>query len=464
MVPEGGHSRGPVDLQGRDGRRRAGRRRAAARRVRQRRADRREAAAHGSGARSRRGHRRGPAHAARRDRADRRPPLDRRISSSRRGESAGSVLERSPNACRIESPPRSHRSFPHESRRRRTRRSRTQPPGCGITRTRWRPTASMSIWSASKARRCRAPWPTSRGSPCTGSHRPCSGAAKALTGFAYTFAALLDAARLSFRLWRTAAGLETARTWSSSRTRRSSRRSRSRGARFAAAASASSSTGTTSGIRCCSCRLGRWHPAVRLARWFERRDARRVDGHLCVSRALAAFLESRFGVHDARVLYDRPAAAFVPIERAEREQFRQALFTRLGSRGAVVGFIVCPTSWTEDEDFDVAIDAVRMLEERIRGWEAAQSDAPLSGSRHPRDGRRRQARGVRAPLCGIAGAPGPAARSMARARGLSARRRQRGSRAVPPPFLVRPRHSDEGGRSVRRRRAGVRARLRRVPR
>ncbi len=80
-------------------------------------------------------------------------------------------------------------------------------------------------------------------------------------------------------------------------------------------------------------RLGRWHPAVRLARWFERRDARRVDANLCVSRGLAAFLESRFGVKQAHVLYDRPASAFVPIERAERERFRQALFARLGIRG-----------------------------------------------------------------------------------------------------------------------------------
>jgi beta-1,4-mannosyltransferase len=92
-----------------------------------------------------------------------------------------------------------------------------------------------------------------------------------------------------------------------------------------------------------------------------------------VSRALAAFLESRFGVRGARVLYDRPGAVFAPIERADRERFRQALFTRLGVRGVVVGFIVCPTSWTEDEDFDVAIEAVVRLEERIRGWEAAGS-------------------------------------------------------------------------------------------
>ncbi len=118
-------------------------------------------------------------------------------------------------------------------------------------------------------------------------------------------------------------------------------------------------------------RLGRWHPAVRLARWFERRDAKMVDANLCVSRGLASFLQNRFGAQ-ARVLYDRPAAVFAPIDRADRERFRQALFSRLGVRGGgVVGFIVCPTSWTEDEDFDLVIDGVLRLEERIRGWEAA---------------------------------------------------------------------------------------------
>jgi beta-1,4-mannosyltransferase len=120
-------------------------------------------------------------------------------------------------------------------------------------------------------------------------------------------------------------------------------------------------------------RLGRWHPAVRLARWYERRDARMVDANLCVSRGLAAFLESRFNVTQAQVLYDRPASAFTPIDRAERERFRQALFARLGIRANTVGFIVCPTSWTEDEDFDVVIEAVMRLEERIRGWEAGDA-------------------------------------------------------------------------------------------
>ena len=92
---------------------------------------------------------------------------------------------------------------------------------------------------------------------------------------------------------------------------------------------------------------------------------------MCVSRGFAKFLQDRFKLASVTVLYDRPASAFVPIERTEREQLRQALFSRLGVRGPV-GFIICPTSWTEDEDFDVVIDAVRRIEDRIRGWEASQ--------------------------------------------------------------------------------------------
>ena len=163
----------------------------------------------------------------------------------------------------------------------------------------------------------------------------------------------------------------------------------------------------------------------RFARWFERRDARRADANLSVSRGLAAFLESRFGVQHARVLYDRPASAFVPIERAERERFRQALFTRLGVHAGVVGFIVCPTSWTEDEDFDLVIDAVPRLEERIRGWEAASPGAPVSGAGDPGHRRRRAPRRVRAAFRRPARAP----RSSC-ARGGSSRRTTRASSAA----------------------------------
>jgi beta-1,4-mannosyltransferase len=192
----------------------------------------------------------------------------------------------------------------------------------------------------------------------------------AFSGATYAAAGLLDAARLSLRLWRTLRRLQKPDlvlvqnppafptlvvTWFSLR---------GKGVRFVI-------DWHNLGYTLLRLRLGRWHPAVRLARWFERRDARRVDANLCVSRSLAAFLESRFGVQQARVLYDRPASVFVPMERTERERLRQALFTRFGVYTGTVGFIVCPTSWTEDEDFDLVIDAVPLLDERVRGWEAA---------------------------------------------------------------------------------------------
>jgi beta-1,4-mannosyltransferase len=190
-----------------------------------------------------------------------------------------------------------------------------------------------------------------------------------LTGSTYAAAGLFDAMRIGFRLWRILRTLPRpdlvvvqnppafptlAVTWFALRRR---------GVRFVV-------DWHNLGYTLLQLRLGQWHPAVRLARWYERRDARKVDANLCVSRGLAAFLESRFGVKHAHVLYDRPASAFAPIDRGDRERFRQALFARLGIRANTVGFIVCPTSWTEDEDFDVVIEAVVRLEDRIRGWEA----------------------------------------------------------------------------------------------
>src|SRR5471030_1650528 len=150
-----------------------------------------------------------------------------------------------------------------------------------------------------------------------------------LTGSTYAVAGLFDALRISFRLWRTLRTLRRpdlvlvqnppafptlAVSWFSLRTK---------GVRFV-------TDWHNLGYTLLGLRLGRWHPAVRLARWYERRDARRVEGNLCVSRGLAAFLQDRFGVEHAQVLYDRPASAFVPLERSDREQYRQALFGRLG--------------------------------------------------------------------------------------------------------------------------------------
>ena len=127
------------------------------------------------------------------------------------------------------------------------------------------------------------------------------------------------------------------------------------------AACASSSTGTISATRCCALRLGRWHPAVRLARWFE--TARRAAAsrrNLCVSRGHGGISREPFRRDQARQRAVRSARR----RRSCRSSGSSASGSVRGcSRGSAsrlnaVGFIVCPTSWTEDEDFDVVIEAV----------------------------------------------------------------------------------------------------------
>src|SRR5438046_2221063 len=118
---------------------------------------------------------------------------------------------------------------------------------------------------------------------------------RGVSGSTYAVAGLVDAARLSLRLWRTLRTLRRpdlvliqnppafptlAVAWFSLRRR---------GVRFVI-------DWHNLGYTLLSLRLGRWHPAVRLARWAEPRDARRADANLSVSRSLARLLAAPWGL------------------------------------------------------------------------------------------------------------------------------------------------------------------------
>ncbi len=122
-------------------------------------------------------------------------------------------------------------------------------------------------------------------------------------------------------------------------------------------------------------RLGDTHRAVRALARSERRWSRRADGHLAVSQALANWLLREYGA-TATVLYDRPLRSFEP-PGAEK---RQALWRKLATAGVVpevghpfrgagnpVPLVVCPTSWTPDEDFDLLLEALERAERALGG-------------------------------------------------------------------------------------------------
>jgi beta-1,4-mannosyltransferase len=107
-------------------------------------------------------------------------------------------------------------------------------------------------------------------------------------------------------------------------------------------------------------RLGRGHPAVRVAGAVEGRAGAGADAHLCVSEAMRVELARRFGVA-ATVFRDRPA------RRVARPADRAATLARLGVEvpaGARV--VVTSSSWTLDEDFGLLLEALARCEATLR--------------------------------------------------------------------------------------------------
>jgi beta-1,4-mannosyltransferase len=114
-------------------------------------------------------------------------------------------------------------------------------------------------------------------------------------------------------------------------------------------------------------RLGPRHVVVRLARRYERALGARADAHLCVSRAMAAELEARWGIDRPAVLYDRPAARFAPTPPALRREILARLQRdlRLPDPSRPIALVVSPSSWTPDEDFSLLIEAAARCDETM---------------------------------------------------------------------------------------------------
>ncbi|EGB10232.1 hypothetical protein AURANDRAFT_23258 [Aureococcus anophagefferens] len=125
--------------------------------------------------------------------------------------------------------------------------------------------------------------------------------------------------------------------------------------------------------------------AVAAYRALERRSAALLDGHVCVTRALAAWLKAHFAV-DAAPAHDRPPAFFRKVAAGDRAAALRrvgaaGVFSKATAREAAfwgaaedLGDAVCDaggaprparpavvvssTSWSPDEDFTVLVDAL----------------------------------------------------------------------------------------------------------
>lgn len=111
-------------------------------------------------------------------------------------------------------------------------------------------------------------------------------------------------------------------------------------------------------------KVGEHHRAVKAVARSERRWARRADRHITVSNALADWLQREYRIK-ATVVYDRPASVFAPTPSAAADALWQRLAAEHGLPPARVPLVVCPTSWTPDEDFDLLLEALERAERQL---------------------------------------------------------------------------------------------------
>jgi beta-1,4-mannosyltransferase len=135
----------------------------------------------------------------------------------------------------------------------------------------------------------------------------------------------------------------------------------------------------------------------RIAKVYEKLVAPRADGHLTVTKAMKEYLITHMGVPNTNidVLYDCPPDMFAPLELDDQHKMLgklhaelcaacppawstsalsaplQTLFTEAGDYGCRPrpgrpALVTSSTSWTEDEDFGLLLEALQLLDERIR--------------------------------------------------------------------------------------------------
>ncbi|XP_077490801.1 ALG1, chitobiosyldiphosphodolichol beta-mannosyltransferase [Amblyomma americanum] len=149
--------------------------------------------------------------------------------------------------------------------------------------------------------------------------------------------------------------------------------------------------------------LGPQHLLVRICHWCEKTFGRKAASAFCVSQAMQEDLKSNWGVQ-ADVLYDKPPSTFQPTDFDERHALFQRLseeyselasgqqdepsgpgksnlFTQAESNSDAVvlrpdrpALIVSSTSWTEDEDFSVLLEALKEYNARKEQGDSALPD------------------------------------------------------------------------------------------
>jgi beta-1,4-mannosyltransferase len=111
-------------------------------------------------------------------------------------------------------------------------------------------------------------------------------------------------------------------------------------------------------------KVGERHRAVKAIARSERRWAKRANAHLTVSKALAEWMAREYKVK-AAVVYDRPGDAFTRLATADANTLWEKIAKDTPLAGGRPPIVVCPTSWSPDEDFDLLLEALERAERQL---------------------------------------------------------------------------------------------------
>lgn len=125
--------------------------------------------------------------------------------------------------------------------------------------------------------------------------------------------------------------------------------------------------------------LTKGHTLVKVAKFIEKFFGTKAQNNFCVTKAMKENLYNQWHI-EARVMYDRPASQFKHISLKDKHDFllklsqkyevfrgskeNSTIFTESTINGVHLlakrpGFIISSTSWTEDEDFSILINALQ---------------------------------------------------------------------------------------------------------
>lgn len=116
------------------------------------------------------------------------------------------------------------------------------------------------------------------------------------------------------------------------------------------------------------------HKLVKISKWLEFSCGQYADAGFCVSESMRKdLIENHKLKCPIQVLYDRPPSHFKPLTLEMKRQFFTEIKQTIPTFSTILSsqwpnrpaILITSTSWTEDEDFELLLEALKLYDQRL---------------------------------------------------------------------------------------------------